>query len=884
MKKETVSRALDGISPVFIVEAEQKRERDRDSRVLRAWAAGIAACAVIALSIPTAINVIKTVRGQSQPGGQVKLPEQYRLVAYDSDYEMYPETEYEDKNAPKTASVTVGGVTYEGEYVTSIMREGRQYADVVHMYRDADGVKFGVDIDGALVSFDCGGIDCPGDLEKEFDESEQKAKVIEIAVEQFSSGSIVYETGDESMNQLFSGVPSCAYDFQKTVGGVKCAPYMSITMHLNNTAYIDLTADRTDYSRVDGETAQTLAYSDEAEAAVVAMLAEKYASKNPEASFNYDLDYAKRTLYIVDGKAVVEYSMIRVNGGVEDDSEIIDYTTAYVTYDIGQTEPHPDDYLPVYENGEHGVTLEQTWVNMSPDGGRDIIDFDSEDDMKIFFEDTIDYGSWLGISVKNESDSAISVIHSEVWRRENGKWVHRYGYGSYTDPDPIETGGTYTYDISSGFGVAGDEFVIYLKCEKNGEQFYVRYEFTAEYPCRHQIMKEIDGVPVDNYLGVDLMQIFYSSPIYEGTNTIFFQIFNFTDRAVTWSSGRTDKYTDGKWETFLMNTDLLPEHTLDADSMEADYKIDIPLDIEAGTYRHYVLVTDADGKQFYISYDFTVYERRDDDAGAADDKGEDIEDYMNAFELWATGTVYVDMTREEIERYIPEYWQSEEYPTADGSLVIYSGINKSGIAVVYDEGGVSVKMAPLCTGAGVDRQFIVGCLGEPDRTEELPDGKGVCFVYSLEAAPSSGDRMTELLIDFDNDGQFVTWLIADYLVEDVVDTSDGVPVDNGCGVTFLYDEERGDLILKNDSGKEISFNPYDYRLWSIDNAGKMTPADLIGSFPEIAIYLKPGETWEQKYAFDSSKLAPGSYRAAKEIYGGVNGNFYVTCMFTVEKK
>lgn len=884
MKKETVSRALDGISPVFIVEAEQKRERDRDSRVLRAWAAGIAACAVIALSIPTAINVIKAVRGQFQPGGQVKLPEQYRLVAYDSDFVMYPETEYEDKNAPKTASVTVGGVTYEGEYVTSVMREGRQYADVVHMYRDAYGVKFGVDIDGALVSFDCGGIDCPGDLEQEFDESEQKAKVIEIAVEQFSSGSIVYEAGDESMNQLFSGVPSCAYDFQKTVGGVKCAPYMSITMHMNNTAYIDLTADRTDYSCVDGETAQTLAYSDEAEAAVVAMLAEKYASVYPAASFNYDLDYAKRTLYIVDGKAVVEYSMIRVNGGVEDDSEIIDYTTAYVTYDIGQTEPHPDDYLPVYENGEHGVTLEQTWVNMSPDGGRDIIDFDSEDDMKIFFEDTIDYGSWLGISVKNESDSAISVIAStEVWRRENGEWVRRYRYYFLSDPDPIEAGGTYTYDISSGFGVADDEFVIYLKCEKNGEQFYVRYEFTAEYPCRHQIMRELDGVPVDNYLGVDLMQIFYSSPIYEGTNTIFFQILNRTDRAVTWSSGRTDKYTDGKWETFLMNTDLPPEHTLDADSMEDGPKLEIPLDIEAGTYRHYVLVTDADGKQFYISYDFTVYERKDDDAGAADDKGDDGEDYMNAFELWATGTVYVDMTREEIERYIPEYWQSEEYPTADGSLVIYSGINKSGIAVVYDEGGVSVKMAPLCTDAGVDEQFIVGCLGEPDRTEELLDDKGICYVYSLGAVPSNGDRMTELLIDFDNDGQFVTWLIADYLVEDVVDTFDGMPVDNGRGVTFLYDEERGDLILKNDSDKEIVFDP-SYWLWSIDHAGKMTPADLIGSFPEIAIYLKPGETWEQKYAFDSSKLAPGSYRAAKEIYGGVNGNFYVTCMFTVEKK
>ncbi len=872
--------ALDGISPVFIVEAEQKRERDRDSRVLRAWAAGIAACAVIALSIPTAINVIKTVRGQFQPGGQVKLPEQYRLVAYDSDYEMYPETEYEDKNAPKTASVTVGGVTYEGEYVTSIMREGRQYADVVHMYRDADGVKFGVDIDGALVSFDCGGIDCPGDLEKEFDESEQKAKVIEIAVEQFSSGSIVYEAGDESMNQLFSGVPSCAYDFQKTVGGVKCAPYMSITMHMNNTAYIDLTADRTDYSCVDGETAQTLAYSDEAEAAVVAMLAEKYASVYPAASFNYDLDYAKRTLYIVDGKAVVEYSMIRVNGGVEDDSEIIDYTTAYVTYDIGQTEPHPDDYLPVYENGEHGVTLEQTGVTKR-------ITFASEDAMRIYYEDTVDGGSLLGISITNDTDSAISVIHSEVWRRENGKWVRRYGYEFFTDPDPIEAGGTFTYDISSGFGVAGDEFVIYLEFEKNGEQFYVRYEFTAEYPCRHQIMREIDGVPVDNYLGVDLMQIFYSSPIYEGTNTIFFQIFNFTDRAVTWSSGRTDKYTDGKWETFLMNTDLPPEHTLDADSMEDGPKLEIPLDIEAGTYRHYVLVTDADGKQFYISYDFTVYERKDDDAGAADDKGDDGEDYMNAFELWATGTVYVDMTREEIERYIPEYWQSEEYPTADGSLVIYSGINKSGIAVVYDKGGVSVKMAPLCTDAGVDEQFIVGCLGEPDRTKELPDGKGVCFVYSLGAVPSSGDRMTELLIDFDNDGQFVTWLIADYLVEDVVDTFDGVPVDNGRGVTFLYDEERGDLILKNDSGKEISFNPYDYRLWSIDNAGKMNPAYLGDFIPEPACTLKPGETWEQqyeRYGVDPSELAPGRYRAAKEIYGGVNGNFYVTCMFTVEKK
>ena len=366
MKRITVEKATDGISAEFILEAETERKPDHDTRVLRAWAAGIAACAAIAALTPAAIGAVKAMRGQNDPSGTVdgaiiSAPDNCELVVYGEDYVMYPETEYEDADAPKTASVTVGGVTFEGEYVASVRREGRQYADVVHMYKDADGVEFAVDGDGALVSFD-GSERKRKDFSEALDDDALAAKAIEYAKELFPSGSIVYETGDENHGRLYSGLPYCAYDFQKTVGGVKCAPYLSITLFVDGEACVRLEADRTwePYDSVTEETARMLAYSDEAEAAVRAMLAEKYASNDPEASFNCDIENAKRTLYIVDEgdglglKAMVEYSMICVSGGEDDDPDFIDYTTVYVTYTAGA--PQPDDgERVVYENGAFAV-------------------------------------------------------------------------------------------------------------------------------------------------------------------------------------------------------------------------------------------------------------------------------------------------------------------------------------------------------------------------------------------------------------------------------------------------------------------------------------------------------------------------------------------------
>ena len=166
------------------------------------------------------------------------------------------------------------------------------------------------------------------------------------------------------------------------------------------------------------------------------------------------------------------------------------------------------------------------------------------------------------------------------------------------------------------------------------------------------------------------------------------------------------------------------------------YKLDIPFDMDAGTYRHYILVTDADGKQFYVSYDFSVNSR------------------LNASELWATGALSVGMTKDEIFGALPSYWQKTNYEIGGGSFALYFVFIddvKSSIAVVYDENDVSTNIVPL--GAGVDRQFILDCLGKPD----IQDESSVLYTFGSLVNEDVSEKLVELTVTFDADGNYEDW-------------------------------------------------------------------------------------------------------------------------------
>ena len=303
MKQATIREALELLPEKYIIEAEGVRGRDRDSRVLRFIGGAVAAVMVAAAAIPITMNIIKT---NTNPSYQITVPENYNIIAYDMT-DAAPDDPYlslhrdgystvhdlgtcregyTNGSAPRTATVTVGGIEYTGKYKSSSHVTNRLDVTETHTYSLPNGGELEIDEDGNLIRLDIAGNKYDENI-GHIDNSESAKEVASEFID-VDNYKMEYFTFEGRLYEL--------YQFSQMIAGVKTTNEFD-AVYLFDGKFMGVGIERTDFSVVDPDAVSLLAYSDEALSAVKGKLRDIYSLVEGLDGIDFDFVNAGRVAY-----------------------------------------------------------------------------------------------------------------------------------------------------------------------------------------------------------------------------------------------------------------------------------------------------------------------------------------------------------------------------------------------------------------------------------------------------------------------------------------------------------------------------------------------------------------------------------------------------------